>query len=81
MQATTVSTPLWGKLGGQYGRKIFFQASIVIFLVGSVLSGLSHPMMELILFRAIQGLGAVRRRLRRGQHHRPGCSAASSSTT
>ena len=39
--ATTVSTPLWGKLGDQYGRKIFFQAAIVIFLVGSVLSGLS----------------------------------------
>ena len=34
--ATTVSTPLWGKLGDQYGRKLFFQAAIVIFLVGSV---------------------------------------------
>jgi EmrB/QacA subfamily drug resistance transporter len=56
--ATTVSTPLWGKLGDQYGRKIFFQAAIVIFLVGSILSGLSHSMMELILFRAIQGLGS-----------------------
>ena len=33
--ATTVSTPLWGKLGDQYGRKIFFQAAIVIFLIGS----------------------------------------------
>src|ERR1700730_2077990 len=38
--ATTVSTPLWGKLGDQYGRKIFFQAAIVIFLIGSLLSGL-----------------------------------------
>ncbi|MDQ2815986.1 MAG: MFS transporter [Actinomycetota bacterium] len=56
--ATTVSTPLWGKLGDQYGRKIFFQASIVIFLIGSVLSGLSHSMIELIAFRAIQGLGS-----------------------
>ena len=56
--ATTVSTPLWGKLGDQYGRKIFFQASIVIFLIGSVLSGLSHSMTELIAFRAIQGLGS-----------------------
>ncbi len=56
--ATTVSTPLWGKLGDQYGRKIFFQAAIVIFLVGSVLSGLSQSMFELIAFRAIQGLGA-----------------------
>jgi EmrB/QacA subfamily drug resistance transporter len=56
--ATTVSTPLWGKLGDQYGRKIFFQAAIVIFLIGSVLSGLSHSMFELIAFRAIQGLGS-----------------------
>jgi EmrB/QacA subfamily drug resistance transporter len=56
--ATTVSTPLWGKLGDQYGRKIFFQASIVIFLIGSVLSGLSTSMFELIAFRAVQGLGS-----------------------
>lgn len=55
--AATVSTPLWGKLGDQYGRKIFFQGSIVIFLAGSVLSGLSHSMIELIIFRSIQGLG------------------------
>jgi EmrB/QacA subfamily drug resistance transporter len=55
--ATTVSTPLWGKLGDQYGRKIFFQASIVIFLAGSILSGISTSMMELIAFRAVQGLG------------------------
>ncbi len=40
--AATVSTPLWGKLGDQYGRKGFFQASIVIFLCGSALSGLSQ---------------------------------------
>jgi EmrB/QacA subfamily drug resistance transporter len=56
--ATTVSTPLWGKLGDQYGRKIFFQAAIVIFLVGSILSGLSTSMFELIAFRAVQGLGS-----------------------
>jgi EmrB/QacA subfamily drug resistance transporter len=56
--ATTVSTPLWGKLGDQYGRKIFFQAAIVIFLVGSVLSGLSNSMIMLIAFRAVQGLGS-----------------------
>jgi EmrB/QacA subfamily drug resistance transporter len=56
--ATTVSTPLWGKLGDQYGRKIFFQASIVIFLVGSILSGLSNSMVILIAFRAVQGLGS-----------------------
>ena len=55
--AATVSTPLWGKLGDQYGRKVFFQAAIVIFLVGSALSGLSQTMTELIAFRAVQGLG------------------------
>ena len=55
--ASTVSTPLWGKLGDMYGRKMFFQASIVIFLIGSALSGLSHSMIELIVFRAVQGLG------------------------
>src|ERR1700684_982396 len=46
--ASTPSTPLWGKLGDLYGRKIFFQAAIVIFLIGSALSGLSHSIMELI---------------------------------
>ncbi|WP_246115545.1 MDR family MFS transporter [Trebonia kvetii] len=56
--ATTVSTPLWGKLGDMYGRKVFFQAAIVIFLIGSVLSGLSTSMVMLIAFRAVQGLGS-----------------------
>ena len=56
--AATVSTPLWGKLGDQYGRKIFFQAAIVIFLAGSILAGLSQSMIELIAFRAVQGLGS-----------------------
>jgi EmrB/QacA subfamily drug resistance transporter len=55
--ASTVSTPLWGKLGDMYGRKQFFQAAIVIFLIGSALSGLAHTMEQLIAFRAIQGLG------------------------
>jgi EmrB/QacA subfamily drug resistance transporter len=55
--ASTVSTPLWGKLGDQYGRKTFFQASIVIFVVGSALCGLSQTMTQLIAFRALQGLG------------------------
>jgi EmrB/QacA subfamily drug resistance transporter len=55
--AATVSTPLWGKLGDQYGRKGFFQASIVLFLAGSVLSGLSSSMLMLIACRALQGLG------------------------
>lgn len=54
---TTVSTPLWGKLGDLYGRKSFFQWAIVIFLVGSMLCGVAHTMVQLILFRSLQGLG------------------------
>jgi EmrB/QacA subfamily drug resistance transporter len=57
MLASTVSTPLWGKLGDQFGRKGLFVAAIVIFLIGSALCGLSQNMGELILFRSIQGLG------------------------
>ncbi len=55
---STVSTPLWGKLGDLYGRKSFFQGAIVIFLVGSALSGLSHSLGMLVAFRAVQGFGA-----------------------
>jgi EmrB/QacA subfamily drug resistance transporter len=54
---STVSTPIWGKLGDQFGRKFFYQVSIIIFLIGSALTGLSHSMFELIAFRALQGLG------------------------
>jgi EmrB/QacA subfamily drug resistance transporter len=56
--ASCVSTPLWGKLGDLYGRKRFFQAAIAIFLVGSMLAGLSQNLNELIGCRAVQGLGA-----------------------
>ncbi|MGW9031507.1 MDR family MFS transporter [Streptomyces sp. NPDC055722] len=56
--ATAASTPLWGKLGDMYGRKGSFMSSIVIFLVGSALSGMAQDMGQLIGFRAIQGLGA-----------------------
>ncbi|MEU1288549.1 MDR family MFS transporter [Kitasatospora sp. NPDC005856] len=56
--ATAASTPIWGKLGDMYGRKGSFLTSIVIFLVGSALSGLAQNMNELIGFRAVQGLGA-----------------------
>ncbi len=55
--AQTVSTPLWGKLGDLYGRKVFFIAAIVIFLIGSMLCGFATNMLMLILFRALQGLG------------------------
>ena len=56
--ATTASTPLYGKLGDMYGRKPVFLAAILIFLAGSLLSGLSQSMAQLIGFRALQGLGA-----------------------
>lgn len=55
--AVTAATPLWGKLGDQYGRKRLFQAAIVIFLVGSALCGMAQDMTQLIGFRALQGLG------------------------
>src|SRR3954471_1476466 len=55
--AVTVVTPLYGKLGDLYGRKLVLQAALVIFLIGSVLCGLAQDMTELIAFRAIQGLG------------------------
>ncbi len=55
--ASTVSTPLWGKLGDLYGRKVFFEAAIVIFLIGSALCGLAHSIFMLIVFRAVQGIG------------------------
>src|SRR5215467_3816723 len=54
----TVSTPIWGKIGDLYGRKNIFMSSVVIFLIGSALSGMSQNMTELIGFRALQGLGA-----------------------
>jgi len=56
--ASTASTPLYGKISDLYGRKTVFQAAIVIFLVGSALSGLAQSMGQLIAFRAVQGLGA-----------------------
>ncbi len=55
---STVSGPIYGKLGDLYGRKLVLQVAIVIFLVGSALCGLSQNMSELIAFRAVQGIGA-----------------------
>src|SRR5438270_3488519 len=56
--SSTVAGPLYGKLGDLYGRKRVLQAAIVIFLAGSALCGLSQSMIQLIAFRAVQGLGA-----------------------
>jgi EmrB/QacA subfamily drug resistance transporter len=56
--ASTVTGPLYGKFGDLYGRKVVLQTAIVIFLVGSALCGISQNMVELISFRALQGLGA-----------------------
>jgi EmrB/QacA subfamily drug resistance transporter len=56
--ASTVSTPIYGKLGDMYGRKPVFLVAILVFLAGSMLAGLSQSMAELIGFRALQGIGA-----------------------
>jgi EmrB/QacA subfamily drug resistance transporter len=57
MLASTATTPLWGKLGDLYGRKILFVTCIVIFLIGSALAGTSQSMLQLVLWRAVQGAG------------------------
>jgi EmrB/QacA subfamily drug resistance transporter len=54
---STAATPLWGKISDLYGRRIIFQLTIVIFLVGSALCGLAQNMPQLIGFRALQGIG------------------------
>ncbi|HET7630556.1 MAG TPA: MDR family MFS transporter, partial [Candidatus Saccharimonadales bacterium] len=55
---SAIVTPIYGKLGDLYGRKKIFQSAIVIFLLGSVLCGLSQTMNQLVFFRALQGIGA-----------------------
>jgi len=55
--AVTIVTPLYGKLGDLFGRKVVLQAALLLFLAGSVLCGLAQGMTELIAFRAVQGLG------------------------
>lgn len=56
--ATVISTPVFGKLADLYGRKIMFTIGVVIFLSGSMLSGFSQTMGQLVIFRMIQGIGA-----------------------
>ncbi|MEE9252454.1 MAG: MDR family MFS transporter [Thermodesulfobacteriota bacterium] len=55
---STVSMPLWGRLSDLFGRKVFYNMGIALFLLGSILSGMSGSMTQLIAFRALQGLGA-----------------------
>ncbi|MEU5581755.1 MDR family MFS transporter [Streptomyces huasconensis] len=56
--AIAATTPVWGKLSDMYGRKNTFMISIVVFVLGSVLSGMARDMTQLIAFRLLQGLGA-----------------------
>ena len=56
--SSTVCTPLFGKVSDMYGRRLLFQTAIVVFLVGSLLAGLSQDMLQLIASRAAQGVGA-----------------------
>ena len=55
---STVSTPIYGKLGDIFGRRPLFMVAIGIFILGSLATGLAGSMFELAMFRAIQGLGA-----------------------
>ena len=55
---STVTVPVWGKLSDLFGRRLLYQIGIGIFLLGTLLSGFSESMTQLIVFRAIQGLGA-----------------------
>ncbi len=57
MLASVITVPLYGKLSDIYGRRFFYLFGIIIFLLGSMLSGAAHSMFELIAFRAIQGIG------------------------
>ena len=56
--ASTASVPLYGKLGDLYGRKVMLQSSIILFVVGSIAAGMSQDMNQIIVSRAVQGLGA-----------------------
>lgn len=55
---STVSTPIYGKLGDIYGRRPLFLVAILVFIAGSLATGLAGSMFELAMFRALQGLGA-----------------------
>ena len=72
--ATTVTVPIYGKLGDVYGRRPLFLIAICIFLVGSALCGLAQSMTQLVVFRAVQGVRRRRldpARARSDREHRP----------
>src|SRR4051812_23242444 len=56
--AAAATTPVWGKLSDQFGRRPLLRAAITLFLAGSVLSGVATSIGELVAFRAVQGIGA-----------------------
>lgn len=58
MLTSTTVVPIVGKLSDIYGRKPFYIGGLIVFLLGSALGGLSQNMLELIIFRGVQGLGA-----------------------
>lgn len=58
MLASTVTVPLYGKLSDMYGRKRLLMISVGLFTVGSILCGMANSMVELVIFRGVQGLGA-----------------------
>src|SRR5438128_146843 len=55
---STVTVPVWGRLSDLFGRRPLYLAAVIFFLIGSALSGASQTITQLILFRAVQGLGA-----------------------
>ncbi|MDB5195508.1 MAG: yusP/MdtP-like protein [Parcubacteria group bacterium] len=57
MLASTITVPIYGKLSDLFGRRSLYIVAIIIFLLGSILSGAAHSMLQLILFRGIQGIG------------------------
>ena len=58
LMTSTITVPIYGKLSDVYGRKPFYVFGLSVFIVGSALSGQAHSMIELIIFRGLQGIGA-----------------------
>jgi multidrug resistance protein len=57
MVASMAGMPIFGKLSDMYGRKRFFVFGLCVFLIGSALCGIAHSIIQLSIFRAIQGIG------------------------